>query len=341
MKKKVLIYLVLVVVLGNLVLITMVLLGIKSQPHQSLPNPNGYDDFLKAGQLVTVPKAPGPNPSVEELRTLVTSNAEALKLVRAGLNQECRVPIYPSPEYYAETNQMIALECKALDMVLESEARLAEMEHRTNDALKIYLEAIRFSHESSHGGFKINAAIGEHCEAGGLGRLRQLMNGLDAVQCREAIQMLETMEEKREPIADVLDRDKKWWHNHASLSDHMKFIPTLAKDASLNPMNITTEELEKNTKERQKQARQLIIDLAARCYELEKGARPKNAADLVPAYLKSIPQDPFTGTNMVTAPKGFANFSGSCLCPANASMPKMLRQVVSTFARPIFLPVVS
>ena len=255
-----------------------------------------------AGQLVTVPKAPGPNPSAEELRALVTPNAEALKLVRAGLNQECRVPISFSPEYYVETNQMIALECKALDMVLEAEGRLAEMEHRTNDALKIYLEAIRFSHEASRGGFKINAVVGQHCEAAGLGRLRQLMGGLDAGQCREAIKTLETLEAKREPIADVLARDKKWWHNHASLRDQMKFIPTLAKDPSLNPMNISPEELEKNSKERQKQARQLIIDLAARCYELEKGARPKDMADLVPAYLNSIPQDPFTGTNMVYGP---------------------------------------
>lgn len=293
---------VLVLVVGNLVLITMVLLGIKSKPQQLLPNPNGYDDFLKAGQLVIVPKAPGPNPSAEELRALVTPNADALKLLRAGLNKECRVPIYPSPEYYVETNQIIALECKALDMVLESEGRLAEMEHRTNDALKIYLEAIRFSHESSRGGFKINAVVGEHCEAGGLIRLRQLMNGLDAAQCREAVKALETMEEKREPIAEVLARDAKWWHNHASLRDNLKFIPTLAKDPSLNPMNYSPEELEKNTKERQRQARQLIIDLAARCYELEKGAHPKTTADLVPAYLKSIPQDPFTGTNMVTAP---------------------------------------
>ena len=38
------------------------------------PNPNGYDDFLKAGQLVTIPKAPGTNSSAEELRALLTPN---------------------------------------------------------------------------------------------------------------------------------------------------------------------------------------------------------------------------------------------------------------------------
>jgi hypothetical protein len=31
---------------------------------------------------------------------------------------------------------------------------------------------------------------------------------------------------------------------------------------------------------------------------LEKGDRPKTLAELVPAYLKAIPQNPITGTNM-------------------------------------------
>jgi hypothetical protein len=47
---------------------------------------------------------------------------------------------------------------------------------------------------------------------------------------------------------------------------------------------------------------QLIIDLASRAYELDKGHRPANLADLVPDYLKAIPQDPFTGTTMVYSP---------------------------------------
>jgi hypothetical protein len=46
----------------------------------------------------------------------------------------------------------------------------------------------------------------------------------------------------------------------------------------------------------------LLIDLAARAYELDKGHRPANLADLVPDYLKAVPQDPFTGTNMVYLP---------------------------------------
>jgi hypothetical protein len=35
---------------------------------------------------------------------------------------------------------------------------------------------------------------------------------------------------------------------------------------------------------------------------LDKGHRPANLNDLVPDYLKAIPQDPLTGTNMVHLP---------------------------------------
>ena len=51
MKKKILKYLVLVVLLGNLAAaLAVVFLGVKSKPRQPLPNPNGYDDFVRAGR---------------------------------------------------------------------------------------------------------------------------------------------------------------------------------------------------------------------------------------------------------------------------------------------------
>jgi len=52
----------------------------------------------------------------------------------------------------------------------------------------------------------------------------------------------------------------------------------------------------------QTRSRALLIQLAARAYELEKGGRPKSLADLVPAHLKTIPQDPQSGTNMAYYP---------------------------------------
>jgi hypothetical protein len=52
----------------------------------------------------------------------------------------------------------------------------------------------------------------------------------------------------------------------------------------------------------QKKENQLLIALAARAYELEKGQRPASATNLVPDYLKAVPQDPVTGTNLIYSP---------------------------------------
>lgn len=43
----------------------------------------------------------------------------------------------------------------------------------------------------------------------------------------------------------------------------------------------------------------LAIQFSARAYELDKGKPPTNIADLVPAYLKTVPHDPDTGKEMV------------------------------------------
>jgi hypothetical protein len=60
---------------------------------------------------------------------------------------------------------------------------------------------------------------------------------------------------------------------------------------------------ERKFKEQQLKTRQLLIGLAARAYELDKGHHPASPADLVPDYLKAIPQNPLTGTNLVYSPR--------------------------------------
>jgi hypothetical protein len=53
------------------------------------------------------------------------------------------------------------------------------------------------------------------------------------------------------------------------------------------------------TQSREQKFNVVLIDLAARAYELEKGHRPKSFADLVPSYLKAIPKEPSSATNPI------------------------------------------
>src|SRR3954462_3540038 len=58
----------------------------------ALPNPNGYDDLLKAATLVVGDIGKAATLNVEDLQSLVETNAESLRLVRVGLGRQCSVP---------------------------------------------------------------------------------------------------------------------------------------------------------------------------------------------------------------------------------------------------------
>ena len=88
-----------VVVVGNLALMAVVFLGGKSQPPQPLPNPNGYDDFVRAGQMLTGRLSNYHTNSQEQLADFISKNKEPLQIVRLGLSRECRVPNDYSPDY--------------------------------------------------------------------------------------------------------------------------------------------------------------------------------------------------------------------------------------------------
>jgi hypothetical protein len=68
---------------------------------------------------------------------------------------------------------------------------------------------------------------------------------------------------------------------------------------SFDPAKKVRISVESRTSNIRRQTLVLMTDLAARAYELDHGAPPKEIADLVPAYLKTIPLDPTTGTNLV------------------------------------------
>src|SRR5208282_1451500 len=58
-----------------------------------LPNPNGYDDFIKAGEAVLGDVSDWPVLDHDGLRDLVSTNTEPLRLLRLGLTRQCVMPL--------------------------------------------------------------------------------------------------------------------------------------------------------------------------------------------------------------------------------------------------------
>ncbi len=259
-----------------------------------LPTPNGYDDFVKAGQTVSGNASDYRSMNEEQLRQFVAGNAQALKLVRAGLGKECRVPLELSTNYFEKHLPELSYS-KSLCLVLVAEGRLAELENRPADAPQSYLDAIQFSHETVRGGVVIDKLVGIATESLALTPLEKVSRGLEAKDCRKAIQSLEAVEAKREDLEETFKKE-------GTLSRQGSFIQKLVAMLmykSFHPERANEQKMQQKVNGVEKRRRMLMLDLAARAYELESGKPPKTLADLTPAYLKSIPLDPDTGTNLV------------------------------------------
>ena len=277
-----------------LLLATIAFVILSSDPKPALPNPNGYDDFVKAGQMLT--SSVGSRDlseywkmSLTELRLFALTNAEALKVARTGLSRECRVPLKRRTEWFrAHMDDMANFNRLAYAFCLTG--RLAWLEGRTNEAINAHLDVIRFAHETARGGLLPDESDSRSMESSALWDLKNFQRSLDAAQNHYVAKSLQDIDERSESWGDFLKRDLRY----TVRAEYTALF-------SLNSWRVLP-----NQKARFHQAqawhRQVMLDFAVHSYELEKGDRPKRLTDLIPVYLKAIPRDPTSGTDFVYTP---------------------------------------
>jgi hypothetical protein len=133
-----------------------------------LPNPNGYDDFVKANKAVTGDVGNFPSLDRESLSSLISTNAEALRLIRLGLTRQCSLPTESVVTNFPGRNEFAGI--RHLAQLLAAEGWLRELENRPADAALSYAEVIHLGNEVSKGGVIVNRLTGIAIE--GLGGVR-------------------------------------------------------------------------------------------------------------------------------------------------------------------------
>jgi len=266
-------------------------------PVPPLPNPNGYDVLVKAGNIIKGNVGNYDEMGQAELHELAQTNSAAIQLARTGLQQPCRVPTQFSQTYMeSHINELAAL--KQLTQAWVIEGRLAEAENHSADAARLYLEIVRLGNESVRGGVIMDQLVGTAIEAIATANLQKLLPQLKAKSCGETAATLESLDSQRQTWSDVMQQERDW-----SRRTYSGIRYELARLMTRKSLDKAIEKAEQKFKERQSKTRRLTIDFAARAYELDKGHPPANLADLVPDYLKAVPRDPLTGTNMVYSPR--------------------------------------
>jgi hypothetical protein len=270
----------------------------RTPPPVPLPNPNGYDDFLKGASLVAGNVGNADTLDHEALRALVSTNAESLRLLRLGLTRHCALPADSAmTNVSGMLNDLAAM--KQLVQLLVAEGRLREMDNRFADAAQSYLDAIRFGKEMSRGGFFINRLVGIACEAIGSTALSKLVPKLDPQEARPVISELEK-----------IDGAGVTWEE-VQLNENRFFRYQLRRE--LNPITwvmalwnrrLRNENAERKDKRVIAHERLLAAELALRCYQSEQGRLPTSLEQLVPKYLQQVPTDPFSGRPVIYHAQG-------------------------------------
>ena len=263
-------------------------------PAAKLPDPNGYEDLVAAGKMFDSPIL---NTAVEpqstgELAAEVAKYSKAYDRCRLGLSREVVCPIWGEGEDLAE-NQTLWIEdfssIRSLARALSMKSELARRELRHADAATVARDIIRLASAMERHGTVLHLLVGVAIEGMGKASLCRVTGELSPETCRELVHELSVIEERREPLDEILHRDRILSENAYGWSGHLfEFLWDLAGGGSVKT------QLMNNTYPRAvATSRLLIITLALRAYTVERGGYPNELRQLVPDYLRSLPADPF------------------------------------------------
>jgi hypothetical protein len=256
-----------------------------------LPNPNGYDELLSAAKRLPSPMPELASLNDQDLREFLRTNAATIQLFREALQKPCVVSEWPMPEnpYHADN----VVKFKSIALCFAATGRIAEKDGLNSEAASAYLDTIRLGANGLHEGVIIDRLVGTACESIGIRPLKTLVEKLSATECRQAITALQKLDEQREPYEKTLASEKEFIR---------RVGPSLSQQIASLVMFRSQRNVAQKTLSRINGAilleRQTMLSLAAHAYTLENGKSPKDALDLVPNYLKVIPQDPTTKTNL-------------------------------------------
>ncbi|HWY75048.1 MAG TPA: hypothetical protein VN281_05495 [Verrucomicrobiae bacterium] len=258
-------------------------------PVAPLPNPNGYDDFLKAGAMVSGNPSTSSTLDHAGLTKLISSNQTALNLLQLGLTRQCAAPITNS----ALTNVAAILaelpRLRVLAQLLAAKGQLAEMEGRPADAARSYADVIRLGNEVSKGGLMINRLLGIAIESTGYRPLVTLVPQLSCEQTKPVIASLERIDENGVKWEDILRTERRFTRHQ------LRQMNTLVAWVANWPSKQRAIE-----KSREKhyvilaRVRLVAAELALRCYRSAHGNPPDRLEQLTPEYLDHTLLDPFS-----------------------------------------------
>src|SRR5262249_3668146 len=121
-----------------------------------LPVPNGYDEVLEAGRTIEQSRTTGPNfdPATRDeavLAPIVAANRESLARARKGLDASFQVPVVYHMDYVMNVLMTDLGSIRTgVARGLTADGRLADVQGRTDDAVRSFVDLVRLGDALSH-----------------------------------------------------------------------------------------------------------------------------------------------------------------------------------------------
>ena len=266
-----------------------------------LPTPNGYDDVLAAGRAIEKSGLTGAKFDLEKMdkpaiQAVVDGSLSEIALGRKALEKPFQVPVvYNMDAMMNVTLKDVGAIRGGLVRAMRAQEKLAAIEGRTDDAAGICTDVIRLGAAMSHGVPMIAYLVSVAVESGGLHDLRDLRDKLSPQQCRELIALLEEIEAKGELPRDVTNRETAFMNANLKKMGFFAGISMRVSGVHAKGLKQMASSVATVQSRVAASRRILLTDLALRVYRNEHGDAPPDLDALVPAILKSVPLDPYTG----------------------------------------------
>ena len=264
-----------------------------------MPNPNGYDDFLRAASVVRVPDSLSlNNASLADLRQLVAANSNALHCINIGLTKQSMVRISTTQEFI--TNHInTTLAMRKIAQVMDAAAQIALREARTNDSAVIVMDLIRFSRESARGGLIVERMLGVAIERMAIEDLAPCVQGLDRATAAVTLKQLTELDRNEEPVSAAMSRDLDWTMVQIAHTPWWYRLQVWARLTG-GPFASDQNPRVQSALMRLAAVRQaLILDAATRLYETEHRALPANGEAIWKSLFPTRPLDSTIRSNSI------------------------------------------
>jgi hypothetical protein len=258
------------------------------KPVVTLPEPNGYDDLLAAGQLAENSLVNGgvdPKSATEQqLATAVTQVASALQRGHEGLGKEVHVRVNYTyePKGFADLQAV-----RALGRAFYAEGYLALRQDHAEKAAASFMDAIQLGIASRRGGLWVHGVVGVATTGRGAAGMFHSQGALSAAQCRAAHAELKKLLDECESYESIEARDRVWMQHAYGWYVHVHHILDFASG------EYHARELDSPFIREAAILRLLMAHLALRAYRAEHGEWPATWDLVEAARLGRLPQDPY------------------------------------------------